>query len=194
MILVSFSLIQISTDFTNPPLSSVVNVCARGSLLRRAGGGGGGGFLTVTVTLSNVFTVPEDEYCASASERRYPEGNSFSSRELDDNLNTFVPVLIFTSGAGVALGSLMKNDPIAVPALSVINLTSETVASALEVFPLRVMPFLTNPKLLPIASCANAAISTLRTVDAELYPGRFVFSLYGLEEYVVVGLSCGPFL
>ena len=68
-------------------------------------------------------------------------GSGSALVSLEVNLNVLVPTVNLFGGAGFIKGHLIKNDPAKSPQLSVIKLISETVASALEVTPNMVIPF-----------------------------------------------------
>jgi hypothetical protein len=132
-----------------------VNDCARGSLcgaltstlISVAFLAGLGGFLTETLLVSCVRTVPEPLYVPSASDANTVEpGRTTVLGGTAVTLTVLVPLLTLVAGFGLLFGSLKKKLATISPQLSEINSALVIFATAPEVVPTILNPFSIYPK------------------------------------------------
>ena len=198
---------KISTDVKKQPVSSTVNDWASGSPLLTLivwntfviliiwGIGGGGNSLIPIVVWDNVSTTPDVRYVVWTLLTVGELGTALTFVGLVVNLNDLVPFVKRNGGTGVVKGLRIKNVPLTLPTLSVINLTLGIVAIAPLVSPTSTVCVSILPKNLPCASSANDAVSMFKTVeDAEYVLGMVTVGSYGLVVYVNVGAEKGPLL
>ena len=106
-----------------------------------------GGFLTETLLVSCVRTVPEPLYVPSASDANTVEpGRTTVLGGTAVTLTVLVPLLTLVAGCGLLFGSLKKKLATISPQLSEINSALVISQTAPEVVPTILNPFSTYPK------------------------------------------------